>query len=292
MSTNCLVTKLKESVNAELPILNKFVFNIAPNVTTTNQNFGIFYGNGNTIVKLTGTVHLVNESNIQVDSDRQYLVPNDYVNLKATGGAEGGKVIVDKYIINNMMFTIKPEFDTPEDIMSWYNGDGTTADFRPWGAIDTSIFRGYHGLTIIRVGANSTGSLSDFTDSLNTLTNITIPGTKIAGNILTIAHSGLKNIQAFNCPNISGNISSFGVCTDIREINMFNSPLEGSIEDFVRQQVSNGRTSVTGNILEINCSTVTFKGGNVGAAHQKLNWTTSGSNIHITFGSEEEDITL
>lgn len=146
---------------------------------------------------------------------------------------------------------------------------------------------------------------------LENLTNLTIKGNGIKGNIESLSVSPLSDVQitdtgdnvvgslesikdlskltsiSINRTRISGDIAKcFGKSVGLSNMQIAESEMSGSIESFVAKQISNGRTSGTVYLPYAKlCGKVTFEGlllkdnSNVPAqsANNSFSWTSNGT---------------
>ena len=266
MSTNCLITKLKGSVNDDnLPIYNTIVFDVPANVSSLTYRIG---GLKNVTFKITGDVVMKNssETNVLCDNTKDYNISSpisENIYTKISSGDTGGTLaLVGKYSISEiatkydaLLFPVKNEPNTLDYYTSWgFN----TKVFNPARNLGlrvsiTEVIDAFPELGFINIpaGANVTGSFADMLPIKSTLLELSVG----------IPTSFTK----------AANINEFSEFTALIRLVLYYN-ISGSIEDFVRSQIANGRT--TGS-MAVNLMGVTFNGIAVSSGNKSLSWTST-----------------
>lgn len=266
MSTNCLITKLKGSVNNDnLPIYNTIVFDVPANVSSLTYNIG---GLKNVTFKITGDVVMKNsaETNVLCDNTKDYNISSpisENIYTKISSGNIGGTLtLVGKYNIsgietryNALLFPVKNEPNTLDYYTSW--------------GFKTKVFN-------LARNPGLKASITEVIDAFPELDVINLPsGTNITGSVadmLTIKSTLLElNIGTPNSFTRVANINELSEFIALNKLTLYSS-ISGSIEDFVRSQIANGRT--TGS-MTVNLTGVTFNGIAVSSGNKSLSWTST-----------------
>lgn len=223
---NCLVTKLKESVqNDNLSILGALTMRVnAATSPTDNQRRLQLVVEENETVKITAvggnfTKDGVSMNNLTiVNADGQVSLYFDNANFKA--------VIDNKYGIRGIS-------TDPNSILSF----------------DVSELVCPKVSQIALQSQLTKGNINDMNLPALIQTRFT-NSTHITGNISAFnTCNSCTSLVLSDCSNISGNIDSVGNLTSLATIAIEGTNVEGTIEGFVAGQVNAGRTSTSNTII-------------------------------------------
>ena len=263
MSTNCLVTKLKGTVNADLPVYGEMSFDIQPNV-----NFQLFQigclGGGNTI-KCTGDVEVWNYSHTTklADSNMSYTAPvNPDVSLavEIKSASQGGRLIItDKYNMREDgqclgWFFFKPTyFDTLDGYRNWFKGSG--------------------GVSVSTYSAK--GTLAQLAELVSAIAYVYLSSPNISGSINELSpHKDTIVEMTIGAPanTIEASMQNLGTFTNLTSLKDYRV-INCNIEDFVRAIIANGKES--GSINATFAPGHKFNGVNVAQEESPLTWTST-----------------
>lgn len=264
---NCIKTKFKGTYhNDNIPVFDTLIWAIS-----SGANISFTCGSVTTlVVNVTDDVVLKDSGgNTLCTEGNPYTISNTAsdATFKIEGGASGGRILFKgkSSMGSNVVFPIcfMPPVNEPNtlnpykaiDSVSFDNGNniGCTVSLEEL----VSSFPALSRLRIIPNSANITGSVSDLIPVKQTLTFLNVsPGTGLTG---------------------FSDIENFGGLTALSDLRLFTG-LTGVMENFVRSQISNGRT--TGSItLRFNAKGVTFNNVAVASAGSSspktLTWTST-----------------
>lgn len=245
MANNCLVTKLKATVdNSNLKKLG--VLDI---YGTGNADIGFKGSSPITVKCVSGTMYSdsgrtqsITEKEIPVSANTTYLYIVDGTHIEVSS----------KY---NITFV----YATPAtDKMS-------TEDFK----YSTGITR----LTVPQIK----GKLSDLS-GLTSCTTLELVGTSVPYNneLEGVASdiaglTGLTKISLLRAIKITGSFESLGKCTALTDIKIAETKIGGTVEAFVARQRGAGRTTASN--IAISLANTTFNGNSVTHNPTTLSWT-------------------
>lgn len=242
MSTNCLVTKLKEVVSNDnlkeigVMYITLSYKNAAMLDITSSVDQDIIASEGNFIVSYqkVKTLHLKANTKTTVYSDAQLKVK-----------------IPNKYVITYIHYKSSiPEFNIED--------------------LEYSM-----GLTAIAGNTDSTNITGNIKYLKNkvSMTELVIPYSKVTGELSDIAD--LKHLTNLNISNtkISGDIRTLSSFIELTNIKIAGSNIYGTLESLVVGQVSGGRTSGSIAMGHLRfCPNVTFNGVNPNDSNATLTW--------------------
>lgn len=222
MNTNCLVTKLKGTVdNNNLPIYNQVDF-IVPAGSTTWLNIGAFNG---TTLKASGDVTFAFGDGV---ARTTFTCVSESANAGVTvsGGANGGRLsIIGKYNCQTpgvggkagegvTSFAIVGGNRTPEDYKFWFTGYYFAAT--PLKGDIKTIKECLPNLTELQIQSNCkmTGNISDLSANLTAI---------VLGNPLSIN---------------SADIADLAHCTNLIRLFIYTPLITGSLDDLAQAQAS------------------------------------------------------
>lgn len=260
---NCLVTKLKGTVSADLPVYGEMSFDIPANAAFTSFYLGCC--GGSNVIKCTGDVEGWNYSSTTklLDSETPLVVasnPSDATQIRIKSGENGGRLIINgKYSMKvgncDGWFKFKPTyFDTLDGYKNWFMGNGTITitsntahgSFEDLAGIVSGI-----STLILQSNSSLSGSITWLSSHKGTITNITI----LAPN------NGLE-----------ASMEDLGVFTGLTTLSDYRT-IQCDIEDFVRSLIANGKT--TGSINATFASGHKFNGVDVEQSASALTWTST-----------------
>ena len=245
MANNCLVTKLKATVNnsnlEKLGVLDIF--------GTGNADIGFKGSSPITVKCVSGTMYsdqartqAITEKVIPVSANTTYLYIADGTHIEVSS----------KY---NITFF----FATPATEMI------STEDFK----YSTGITR----LTVPQIK----GKLSDLS-GLTSCTTLELVGTsapynfEVEGDISDIAGlTALTKINLMRAQKVIGSFESLGKCIALKDIQLAETRIGGTVEAFVARQRGAGRTTASN--IAISLADTTFNGSSVTHSNTTLSWT-------------------
>ena len=258
---NCLVTKLKGTVNADLPVYDEMSFDIPANTPFTSFFLGCCVGNN--VIKCTGDVEGWNylETTKQLDSETPYVVvsnPSDANQIKIKSGENGGRLIINgKYSMKvgncDGWFKFKPTyFDTLDGYKFWFKGNGTitVTSNTAHGSLE-DLAGLVSGISILSIRDNTllSGSITELSSHKETITDI----------IIAAPNNGIE-----------ASMEDLGVFTGLTTLADYRV-IQCNIEDFVRSLIANGKE--TGSINATFAPGHKFNGVNVEQSASALTWT-------------------
>lgn len=257
---NCLVTKLKGTVSADLPVYGEMSFDIPANTAFTSFYLGCC--GGNNVIKCTGDVEGWDYSGTtkQLDSRTPYVVPSnpsDNVQLRIKSGENGGRLIINgKYSMKvgncNGWFKFKPTyFDTLDGYKNWFIGNGD----------------------IIITSNTAHGSFEDLAGLVSSISTINLQNNIQLSGSITGLSSHKETITSINISpsnNFEAQMKDLGVFTKLTTLKDYRI-IPCNIEDFVRSLIANGKT--TGSINATFAPGHKFNGVNVEQSGSALTWT-------------------
>lgn len=251
---NCLVTKLKGSVSADLEKFDVFTLVVAPNVSNYDIEIKNFAGQ---VMNWDGDVTITLTDGTPIT--KPYSIPGGWA--RVSSGVAGGTIdIKSKKMVNNnsgntglLVDVIYPKYCTTLNSLSrWWIGtlsssftdlSGYLSDIKDFVYLDT--------IDIIYLNSNNiTGDLSD------------LPATSNVINF-QVAHTG-----------VVGNITSLGGWTTLTRLTVEYTAVGGTVEDFIAAQRAAGRTTGSIAIYAYN-SGVTYNGA--GFNNQTFTWDVQGN---------------
>lgn len=278
MSTNCLITKLKGSVSADLPKYDSFEYDIPANLNFTNFSAGLIKDG---TIKCTGDVEVWNFEKTQkvADSETAYtlLNPSSSLMCYVKSGASGGRLIIEgKYSIVTAASAgwayFAPHFDKH------------VSTFYPW-------FKG----TDFKISELSgiEGSVADVVDSI---TEVTVLGfnanSKITGSIadLVVLKDQLVDLNIGNPVSITVTMAALVQLTSLTALKVFVRPSDDKeVINFVKGQIANGRTSAT---MTVTFERWTFNGTESTWTNKTLSWTSNGTTATVTLDGTSVTVDL
>lgn len=263
----CLVTKLQEVVDKELPKLGVATWELPANVTEYNLRLGNYRGqkltwNGGVIVKDYKNNVLTSPYLVDASATLNNMV-------KVSSGATGGIMeLKSKYAYNDsvgstsegLLYPLKYE-NNLKSISYWFSGKWFSCI--PFGDVT--------------INSNPiTGNIEDIVDCLERNDIIVLSFSNcpnLEGSIDLLG--GLSNCTYINISRnskITGNIANLGGWTSVTTLLFYGTPgITGSIESFVAAQRSAGRTTASG--IRVNGSSLTYNGASIGSSDRTLSWT-------------------
>lgn len=253
---NCLVTKLKGTVDADLPMFGKLIYDIPAGGTMTIKGGSV----AGKEFSWNGSITVLDQSNNPVSSpatasSQLYSV---------SGGANGGRLIVthdyDIYMPSQGLIIYNTKFGMDiKDIMSWWYG--TVFVLQSFtSTLDNKIY----------------GDVSALHGHISALTSFSTEEERVdlEGNLNVMAEASLMTKFQIKVNNkVTGDIGQmFRGNTSINNITMVALPnVGGTIEDLVKYQRGHGRT--TGTISAVFNGGMTFQGETYPIARYDLSWT-------------------
>ncbi len=262
---NCLVTKYKGTVSADLPVYGEISFDIP--ASTAFFSFDVGCLGGDNTIKCTGDVEVwsYDESVKRADAGNPYTLPStlttQYV-LRVKSGSQGGRLIItDKYNMNeegycDSWFRFKPTyFDTLDGYKPWFKGYGNLVNLTSSTASGTfeelaELVSGIRTV-VINANCNISGNITGLSSHKKTITNIT----------LATPNNGIE-----------ASMEDLGVFTALTTLSDYRT-IYCNIEDLVRSLIANGKT--TGSINAVFAPGHKFNGVNVEQSASALTWTST-----------------
>lgn len=254
MANNCLVTKLKGSVDADLPKLGVLKLEVN-NSATGYRPIGIRIVEGATVT--------VSSPNSNIYSDLQGTVTDNPRIISPSGSN------TYSFFTSGAIVEISSKYKLAALI--W---DG---DIKPVEIKDLKYSEG-----LVNITGYLTGNLSDMSQLIN-LTRLETPSatydtTMLLGNISALSTLvNLTYLAIGKRRGITGALKDIGSLTHITDLQIGDTVISGSIEEFVAAQRLAGRTTCGQlNVPYIGTTAVTFNGGSITAASNSvLSWTAS-----------------
>ena len=309
---NCLVTKLKASVNNDnLPIFGKITINVVPLSEISNsEQQSIYIGGTDFTVEVSGGGYF-SENYADLETPSSCLTSQTYQNgvllyfanvastIRITDTINGISVH-SVYVWNDSIFAVDLKTiaysQSLNTLQVWQNSDVSVLKNLPNLTYayfvkcngDFGFVRNSPLLETLKAYNAPSGLmlLSDVSDTVTALAASNIG----KGDLSSLtSKTGLLSIQLENT-DVTGSITDIGGLTSLTSFNLFGTSVTGSIEDFVAAQVNAGRTSFSG---EFRCysalSFLTF-GGNTypDEAFQNHFLTWDGNKIVIYTGDGDK----
>lgn len=245
MANNCLVTKLKATVdNSNLKKLG--VLDI---YGTGNADIGFKGSSPITVKCVSGTMYSdsgrtqsITEKEIPVSANTTYLYIVDGTHIEVS----------NKYAITFVFMTVATE-------------KLNTEDFK----YSTGIIR----LTVPQIK----GKLSDLS-GLTSCTTLELVGPSAAYNQELVGTASdiagltaLTKLNLMRAVNVTGSFESLGKCIALTEIKIAETLIGGTVEAFVARQRGAGRTTASN--ITISLADTTFDGSSVTHSNTTLSWT-------------------
>ena len=255
MSTSCLVTKLKGTVDDKnLSVLGKL-------------KIDKIHADSSFISSYTNTIS-TNASAKLTSPDSNFV--------DASGNSLGNEITING---SNQIFRLAPS--TGEFFIDKYVITKFSTYYYP-ANVDIHLKDLAYMTNLIELNCPLSGDLQDL-ERLDSIQTLTIKGNSpITGDIANLSKfATLESISmtAVPSPGISGNIKSLGNLTSLTKLVLSQGVLgnvSGTIEEFVQSQRENGRT--TCNSFGLTCfgPTITFNGTTISSSSEKvLSWTAS-----------------
>lgn len=298
MTNDCLVTKLKATVNnsnlEKLGILDFKAIKLDSVSINTQQKLEIHSVGDYTIkVSSPGQFVLNDPTNFNIPSACYTELVLNATNASSTSGGEHTHIIYfanETYDINiidkHNVVGIKVQELSYDTV---YQFDFTRfrtyphlnfAQFGTTGRIlggDIDYFLNTDITNIkMRYGVAATGSFENLKGS-TALTNLYFEYcNRLTGSIDALKDCvNLTQIHLKSCANIVGNIATLAKLINLTEASFGNSKVGGAVEDFVSGQIANGRTTETTGILSgnlIQSRTIAGFTSNAESENQWLCW--------------------
>ena len=248
MSTNCLVTNLKSVVNNDnLKVLGQIKLLTEP---TSGQSDPVVYivATKNVIVKTTDSLRLNNCTEVT-------LVPNEINTLRISGN--GYLIICDKYAISAIDYS-RSNMNTPIDELKYMTAlTSISCLYAVQGNIEDLLNYNPSITTIKFAGTGISGNFENIAKSkLEQLSTIRLESPYIKGNIDVFTNGLLTDIYLNDCINIIGNINVLPNKQNITHLEIYNTGISGSLDEYVASAISSGKTtaenfSITGAISQL-----------------------------------------
>lgn len=313
---NCLVTKLKASVNNDnLPIFGKITINVVPLLEISDSGQQSIYIEGiNFTVEVSGGGYF-SENYADLENPESCLTtwtsPTDepwgitfyFANVASTIRITDTitKITVQSINVwNDSIFAVDLKTiaynQSLDSLQVWQNSDVSVLKNLP--NLNYAYFVKCNGdfgfirnsplLEVLKAYDSPSGLmlLSDVSDTVKNLSAQNIG----KGDLSSLtSNAGMISIELENT-DVTGSITDIGGLTSLDTFNLFRTSVTGSIEDFVAAQVNAGRTSFSG---EFRCysalSFLTF-GGNTypDEAYQNHFFTWDGANKIVVYTGDYE----
>ena len=140
---------------------------------------------------------------------------------------------------------------------------------------DIASLSGLTALTgLVLLKTNVSGDIASLS-GLTALTSLNFMSTPISGDITSLSGlTALKTLNMYNSgTNVSGDIAGLGRLTALTNLSLYGPSASGEIVDFVISQRSNGRTS--GNMAISTNKIITFNGKALIEGNYTISWTES-----------------
>lgn len=270
---NCLVTKLKESVNADLPKVDELVLNVKS---------GSF--------------------KVRAISGKSFVVRANKAILSSTdGGPYSTEVTITNPGGSSTMYTIYITEDSKVYISNKYTAIGRVEGSGIIGDLDLNYCSisnlgqdGYPHLDTLIIG----GSLTSITAEVKhfvipenyvpgTLTTLIFSTSSIANELTTaVVAEKLPNVQTLqgSLTNfLSGSMANLGACTSLSVLR--GGEYTGNFEDFVAIACKASTPRTTGDVAISYAGRVKFNGANVTSSStvKHLTWQPSSDNISVSY---------
>lgn len=291
MSTNCLVKKLKGTVNN--PNLEKFGHIILECVSGSNNFVNIVCAPGYESLKVTvieGSIDHVTSGVSMIDSTH-CVIPSDIGSGSGFFTPNANQAIVIDvegfYGMKNML----PYLHGDKNVNRLRYTQATVIDVRnPASAFNVESFSSFSACESIELrdtGNKLNGNLSfikDFplTNFLYMFAPSTIQVQLNASDFSNITTLVTLILEDNKISTISGDIATlFGSLTSLTTLRIAGTNISGTVEGFVAAQIAAGRTTCTGITIGRNLAGVTYNGSVIsGSSSKTLSWT-SASDITI-----------
>lgn len=312
---NCLVTKLKASVNNDnLPIFGKITINVVPLSEISDSGQQSIYIEGiNFTVEVSGGGYF-SENYADLENPQSCLTtwapPADepcgvilyFANVASTIHVTDTITNISVQSINvwnDSIFAVDLKtiaYSQLGSLALWQNSDVSVLKNLP--NLNYAYFVKCNGdfgfvrnspLLETLKAYNATSGLMLLSDVPDTVTTLAAQNIGKGDLSSLTSKTGLLSIELENT-DVTGSITDIGGLTSLTSFNLFRTSVTGSIEDFVAAQVNAGRTSFSG---EFRCysalSFLTF-GGNTypDEAYQSHFFTWDGNKIVIYTGDGDK----
>lgn len=247
MANNCLVTKLKATVNNS----NLEKLGVLDIYGTGNADIG-FKGSSPITVKCVSGTMYSDQARTQAITEKEIPVSANTAYVYITNGTH--IEVSNKYAITFVFATPQTEKISTEDFK-----------------YSTGITR----LTVPQIK----GKLSDLS-GLTSCTTLELVGSAVQyadahdleGDIADIAGlTALTKINLVKAREVYGSFESLGKCIALTEIKIAETFIAGTVEAFVARQRGAGRTTASN--IAISLADTTFNGSSVTHSNTTLSWT-------------------
>lgn len=281
MAKNCLLTKLKATVNddsLDILITDDYLRMELPVATSVGvDNAVVIYGTNEDPVDievLDGTITRVPDGSTLIDSTHA-LIGSTYMDNSTQG-----------FVVSSTNSTVHVIVKNPDKVK------GISGIVSVTGGI--SQIEKMTGLEVFYINTNNRGysspafSLSDIGwGSFTSLIRLADLYGNITGDIssLSALPATMTQISLNNNSEITGNINSLGKFTNLTILGLNGTGITGTVESFVQAMRANGKTTNSEGInIGNTLSNATFNGATIPSGTAKtLTWTAS--TITITDGS-------
>lgn len=245
----CLVTKLKSSVNDEsLLKIGELKAYLKDGAT---KEFVSVYSTTKTVLIENAILYNVSEAEINPE---QPLI--SFQGLVSQNGNKNAVIVIgDKY---NLTHLVLPELKTD---------------------IDVSVFKYSDKLEELS-GRNFTGVMNSIVNILPNVKKISLSYSSISTDLSDFRNC--KNMTDLNIgwlyEKATGNISSLGSLTNLNNVNFCNTLIYGTLESFVQGQIAAGRATGTITFTWIGATNITYQGNPIANKEKtKVSWTSDGT---------------
>ena len=261
MANDCLVTKLKATVNnsnlKKLGVIkmrivvgaNAQINRMAENSTLGAQMKIKAYGDGYFTTTKGGNVRLGDEVTF---SQEVFPVQGEY-DIEVSYKYNAHDLVMLNVTVKDIDFS---DFDYTELKNIGYFEDSTNVDY------DKIPSKNFNNLVNLNFDTNRNGKLNIDNFANNTTLTIlrinSVVNGQISGNISALSNN--TALTKFDCKTskITGDISALGGCTALTRTEIYQSKISGSIESLAAAQVAAGRTS--GSLVVFYSAPVTYNG--------------------------------
>lgn len=276
MSNNCLVTKLKGTVeNSNLSVLNTLIIDVKSNAGySSNMSSIMFKASEALVIKTTGSGYFATTfAGLDDPATRlTELTINANTNQRLYFSNGNYQIYVNnKYTLTELTF---------------YNNAGPASQIF---SFDMEGIEYSSGITSIRTYGTAKGdvsNLSKMTDMV--ILNLTL-ATLVSGDISSLsALDKLETVQFYGCPNISGSIEYLAK-KNLSALGIDGTQITSTVEDIVELLITAQHTAATvSSPVDLSTSVInlTFNGTPLTgvATHAYLTWEST-SKIAVLFGN-------
>lgn len=276
MSNNCLVTKLKDTVeNSNLPVLNTLIIDVKSNAGySSNMSSIMFKASEALVIKTTGSGYFATTfAGLDDPSERlTELTVNANTNQRL-------------YFYNgNYQIYVNNKYTLTE--LTFYNSAGHASQVFSFDLEDIEYSRGITSIRTYGTAKGDISKLSKMTDLV--ILNLTL-ATLTSGNVNSLeALSKLETIQFYGCQNISGSIEYLAK-KNLSVLGIDGTHITSTVENLVSLLVTAQHAAATeSSPVDMSSSIInlTFNGTPLTdiATHAYLTWEST-SKIAVLLGN-------